>query len=99
MLPDRIRVVFPSDNNEETTDPDDVITPVSTISDTAGAKVWAFSRTIFIESAPDTDYSIIDLGGRVIKTSATQTTHEEVNINNPGVYVVVIGNQAFKVSL
>ena len=102
VLPDRIRVVFPSDNNEETTDPEDpedVITPVSTISETAGAKVWAYNRTIFIESAPDTDYSIIDLGGRVIKTSATQTTHEEITINNPGVYVVVINGKAYKLWL
>ena len=101
VLPNRIRVVLPNKDNEEKPEPviDDVVTPVSTISETTDAKVWAFSRNIHIVSASGMDYSIIDLSGRTVKTSTTQTSHDEININNPGVYVVVIGGKAFKVTV
>lgn len=74
-------------------------TPVSDISDIHSVKVWSSNRTIFIESAPDTKYTIIDLSGRTIKSATTKSTKEEININKPGVYVVVINGESFKVAV
>ncbi|MBQ3618290.1 MAG: T9SS type A sorting domain-containing protein, partial [Bacteroidales bacterium] len=62
-------------------------------------KVWAYNRTIYIETAPDTKYTIVDLQGRVITTSTTKSTHNEVQINQSGIMIVKIGNQSFKLAL
>ena len=74
-------------------------TPVSDISNNQGnIKVWASSHTIFIVNAPtDTEYKIIDTNGRVLTTSKTKSTHEEIKINKSGVLIVIIDNQSFKV--
>ncbi|MBP5503571.1 MAG: hypothetical protein J6Y24_12360, partial [Bacteroidales bacterium] len=61
-------------------------------------KVWSSNSTIFIESAPDTKYTIIDLNGRTIKSATTKSTKEEININKTGVLIVLIGNTAYKVA-
>ena len=100
VLPDRIRVVFPGENNEETTDPEDpdeVITPVSSVSEPDEIKVWSFGGTVFIEAQPDMDYTIIDLTGRVIKKGATHSTREEVSLNAKGIVIVRIANKSFKI--
>ena len=75
-------------------------TPVATISVTqSGIKVWASNSTIFIESAVDAKYSIYDLNGRVITTSTTKSTKEEIHINKQGVYVVLVNGESFKVAI
>ena len=75
-------------------------TPVSSTPDTqSDIKVWSSNRTIFIESAPDTKYTIIDLNGRIIKSATTKSTKEEISTLKSGVYIVVIGNTSYKVSL
>jgi len=104
VLPDRIRVVFPEDKDEDTgeeitTDPDEVITPVSPVTEEAVTKVWAYNRTIFIESPTGSEYTVIDINGRQIKAARTESTHEEVNISKPGVYVVIIGGKSYKVNV
>ena len=74
------------------------VTPVSSISTPPSILVWSASHTIFISNAPaDTEYQIIDLNGRVITTSTTKSTREEVSINNTGVVIVLIDHQSFKV--
>ena len=73
-------------------------TPVSNISDNeSGIKVWSFSSSIYIESAPNTQYKIIDINGKIIKSAATKSTKEEVNIIKTGIYIVIIGNLSYKV--
>ena len=75
-------------------------TPVSSTPDIqSDIKVWSSNSTIFIESAPDTKYTIIDLNGRTIKSATTKSTKEEILINKSGVFVVVINNQSFKITL
>ncbi len=101
VLPDRIRVVFPSDNdNEITTDPAEVITPVSSVSEPEDVKVWSFGGTVYIESQPDMDYTIIDLLGRIIKKGATHSTREEVALSrHAGIVIVNINGKSVKVNL
>ena len=74
-------------------------TPVSSVDSTPGVKVWSSNRSIFIESAPDTKYTIIDLNGRIIKSSTTKSTREHIKINKSGIVVVIINSESFKISL
>ena len=75
-------------------------TPVSsTPQATDNTKVWSFNSTIYIESTPDAKYNIIDINGRIIKSATTKSTHEEIQISKSGVFVVIINNKGFKVSL
>ncbi len=101
VLPDRIRVVFPSDNDDEiTTDPAEVITPVSSVSETSDVKVWSFGGTVYIEAQPDMDYTIIDLSGRTIKKGVTRSTREEVALSrHAGIVIVNINGKSVKVNL
>ncbi len=78
---------------------DNPSTPVSSISDNPVVKVWSFNHTIYIETLPDTEYKIIDLNGRVITTSKTKSTNEQIKINKSGILIVIIDNQSFKLSL
>ena len=84
---------------EDLHDPENPPTPVSQVSSISNVKVWSYNRTIYIENAPDAEYRIIDLNGRVITTSKTQSTKEEIKINKSGVLIVIIGNQSFKITL
>ncbi len=74
-------------------------TPVSSVADSPSIKVWSFNNTIYIETLPDSQYKIIDLQGRAIKSATTKSSYEEVNINNSGIYVVIINGKSYKVSL
>ncbi|MDD6004025.1 MAG: BspA family leucine-rich repeat surface protein [Bacteroidales bacterium] len=74
-------------------------TPVSSVADSPSIKVWSYNSTIYIETLPDTKYTIIDLNGRTIKSATTKATKEEVNINKSGVFVVVINGKSFKIAL
>lgn len=75
-------------------------TPVSDIIDTqSGIKVWSSNSSIFIESAPDAKYKIIDLNGRTLTTSTTKSSKEEIHINKQGVYVVLVNGDSFKVAI
>lgn len=84
-------------NPDNPDNPDNPSTPVSSVSNN-GVTVWSFNHTIFISNAPtDTEYKIIDTNGRVLTTSTTKSTHEEIKINKSGVLIVIIDNQSFKV--
>ena len=73
-------------------------TPVMEINpNNSVAKVWSFNRTIYIETTPDTKYKIIDSNGRILTTSTTKSTHDEIQINQSGILIVIIGNKSFKV--
>ena len=74
-------------------------TPVSSVSDIPSVKVWSYNSKIFIESTPDTKYTIIDINGRLIKSSTTKSSREEISINQNGTFVVIINDQSFKVYL
>lgn len=73
--------------------------PVSSITDTPGINVWSYNSIIYIENAPDTKYIIIDLNGRTIKSATTKSTKEEININQSGIVILIIGNQSYKLTL
>lgn len=73
-------------------------TPVATVDRKSDINVWSYNRTIYIENAPaDTKYEIVDLNGRIITTSKTKSTKEEIKINQKGVLIVKIGNNTYKV--
>ena len=76
-----------------------VPTPVSTITNSPSVKVWSSNRTIYIESAPDTKYTIIDLSGRTLKSSATSSSKEEIRLNKSGIVVVIINGESYKLAL
>ncbi len=77
---------------------DNPSTPISSISEN-NIKVWSYNHTIYIENAPaDTKYTIIDLNGRIITTSTTKSTREEINTNKSGIMILNIGNQSFKIT-
>ena len=83
---------------EEPSEPD-TPTPTSEIIDLLGGiKVWSFDKTIYIQAAPDTEYKIIDVSGRILKTGITNSDREEVVISRgSGIAVVRIGGKSFKV--
>ncbi len=75
-------------------------TPVSDISGKEiGIKVWSYNSTIYIETLPDTKYTIIDLNGRTIKSATTKSSHEEISITKSGVYIVLVNGESYKVSV
>ena len=75
-------------------------TPVSEISEGQNnAKVWAYNSIIYLESAPDTKYTIIDLNGRILKSSTTKSTKEEISTLKSGVYIVIFNGESYKVSV
>ncbi|MBR4215168.1 MAG: bacterial Ig-like domain-containing protein, partial [Bacteroidales bacterium] len=88
-----------TENIEVISDPENPPTPVSEISPNINVNVWSYNHIIYIDNAPDAEYRIIDLNGRLITTSTTKSTKEEIQINKSGILIVIIGNQSFKVSL
>lgn len=74
-------------------------TPVANINSENVAKIWSNDGVIYIETLPDTDYQIIDLSGRVIKSSSTTATREEINLNRKGVFLVIVNGNSYKVLL
>ncbi|MBQ3619327.1 MAG: leucine-rich repeat domain-containing protein, partial [Bacteroidales bacterium] len=74
-------------------------TPVSSITDAPSINVWSYNSIIYIENAPDTEYKIIDLNGRTIKSATTKSTKDEININQSGIVILIIGNQSYKLTL
>jgi hypothetical protein len=78
----------------------DITTPVSEIAPNNGVKVWSYDGTIYIESQPSTDYTIIDLTGRTLLPGVTSTTRETVTLSRraAGIVIVKIGQQTFKVN-
>ena len=84
---------------EQPENPENPPTPVSEISQNSNINVWSYNHTIFISNAPDAEYRIIDLNGRLITTSTTKSTCEVIRINKSGVLIVIIGTQSFKVTL
>ena len=75
-------------------------TPVSDVANSQdNVKVWSFNSTIYIETAPDTKYTIIDLNGRILKSSTTSSSKEEIRLNQSGIVVVIINNASYKLAL
>lgn len=73
-------------------------TPVATLPENADeAKVWSYNGTIYIETLPDTKYTITDLNGRILTTSTTKSTHDEIQLNVSGILIVTLGKHSFKV--
>jgi hypothetical protein len=93
------------DSNYEGTEPetvtvtiskeDNLSTPVSEITDKVN-KIWSYDRTIFIETTIGTDYRIIDLNGRTLVQSSTKSSHEEIQINKIGVFILIINGTRYK---
>ena len=87
------------DEDEPEPEPENPPTPVSSVSDNLAVKVWSFNSTIYIENAAETKYSIININGRLIKSSTLKSSREEISINQNGTFVVIINGQSYKVYL
>ena len=74
-------------------------TPVADVDQQSDTKVWAYNRTVYIETALDSQYKIIDLQGRTLTTSTTKSNHEEINLSHPGIFIIVVNDKSYKVSV
>ncbi|MBO7596914.1 MAG: BspA family leucine-rich repeat surface protein [Bacteroidales bacterium] len=72
-------------------------TPISPVSNNIETNVWASHHTIYINAPTDTKYKIIDTNGRIITTSTTKSTHNEIIINTSGLLLVIINGTTYKV--
>jgi hypothetical protein len=100
-LPDHITVVF-VDGNAETDDDntEDIKTPTSEINpNSSTANVWSFDKTIYLASAPNTPYMIVDINGRPLLHGITATDRDEIHLSGKveGVVIVVVGGKSFKI--
>jgi hypothetical protein len=88
-------VVEPDDPTEQPDD--DITTPVSEL--TSAARVWSYSKTIFIEAQPGTAYQIIGINGAQLLQCITTSTRDEVSLpgNANGIVIVKIGGKSFKI--
>lgn len=101
ILPDCIivRVVEPDEIPSFQPVNNEIITPITEITPESAVKVWSYNKTIIIESQPYTNYTIVDLTGRILKTGVTHSTHEEVSLNcNTGIVIVNINGKTFKIN-
>ncbi|MBR4272382.1 MAG: hypothetical protein IKQ30_06055 [Bacteroidales bacterium] len=106
VLPERIILVFPDETasviepNAPENNNGDITTPVSEIAPNSGVKVWSYDGTIFIEAQPNTDYAVIDITGRTLKTGVTTSTRETVTLNRraAGIVIVKINGKTFKIN-
>ena len=92
-MPDSDLIVSGTFTKKENGEP----TPVANVTNADNTKVWSFNRTIFIETLPDTKYKITDINGRILTTSTTKSTHEEIQTNASGILIVTVGAKSFKV--
>ncbi len=61
-------------------------------------RVWSTNSAIVIENAPEgSKYAITDLNGRVLATSKTTSTMQEIRMSNRGNFLVIVGNKTYKV--
>lgn len=77
--------------------PDESQTLADDVSVTKNNKVWAYGNSIYIESLLCTKYMIVDINGRIITSSVTNSTQEMIQIAKPGIYIVQIDNNRYMV--
>lgn len=77
---------------------DTTTTSVATVKTLGAASVRMNKGSILIENVPvDTKYIVTDFNGRVINSSKTTSTTQEIRVNNKGAMLVIVGNKTFKV--
>ncbi|MBQ4407512.1 MAG: hypothetical protein II852_10970 [Bacteroidales bacterium] len=95
LIDETASVITPDDPQENT---GDITTPVSEIANNNGVKVWSYDGAIYIESAPATAYTIVDMTGRTLKNGVTNSTRETVTLSRTaGIVIVIINGKTFKV--
>jgi hypothetical protein len=95
LIDETASVITPDDPQENT---GDITTPVSEIANNNGVKVWSYDGVIYIESAPATAYTIVDMTGRTLKNGVTNSTRETVTLSRTaGIVIVIINGKTFKV--
>ncbi|MBR2105548.1 MAG: InlB B-repeat-containing protein [Bacteroidales bacterium] len=96
LIDETASVITPDDPQENT---GDITTPVSEIANNNGVKVWSYDGAIYIESAPATAYTIVDMTGRALKNGVTNSTRETVTLSRTaGIVIVIINGKTFKVN-
>ncbi len=96
LIDETASVITPDDPQDNT---GDITTPVSEIANNNGVKVWSYDGVIYIESAPATAYTIVDMTGRTLKNGVTNSTRETVTLScTAGIVIVIINGKTFKVN-
>ena len=96
LIDETASVITPDDPQGNT---GDITTPVSEIANNNGVKVWSYDGIIYIESAPSTAYTIVDMTGRTLKNGVTNSTRETVTLSRTaGIVIVIINGKTFKVN-
>ena len=75
-----------------------VVSGVTTfvITEANAIMVWSQNGSLFIDSPVGTPYRIYDVNGHLHRNTETSAKLEEVRMGVDGVYVVVIGNNSYK---
>ncbi|MCQ2975822.1 MAG: bacterial Ig-like domain-containing protein [Bacteroidales bacterium] len=63
------------------------------------AKVWGYNNIIYINIDNNVYAKIFDINGHLIKSVLLNNSYNEIPMNKNGVYIVVIDNKSYKVSL
>lgn len=74
----------------------DFATPVSDLSHNQSTNIYSFGKTIVVENGGG-EIRIADLSGRTVKTVKTDSQRTEIQMQNPGIYIVKTGLKAQKV--
>ena len=77
---------------------EEIPTSVADISPDNNVKVWSYEKKIFIEGEAGSPYRIIDISGRLLQQSTTQSDHEEIILgrNTNGVVIITVANKSYK---
>ena len=64
----------------------------------SNVRVWSTNSSIVIENAAvNTKYAVTDVNGRVLKSSKTNSSMQEIRLGNRGNFIVIVGDKTYKV--
>ena len=64
----------------------------------SNVRVWSTNSSIVIENAAvNTKYAVTDVNGRVLKSSRTNSSMQEIRLGNRGNFIVIVGDKTYKV--
>jgi len=74
-----------------------VITPIQNVKSANGVVVYSNNSGITINNAIGQSYKIVDITGILISEGVCNSSEQAVQINKSGIFIVKVGNKAFKV--
>ena len=75
----------------------DGLAPVAKLNN--NVRVWSTNNSIVIENAAaNTKYAVTDINGRVLKSSRTNSSMQEIHLNGRGNFIVIVGDKTYKIA-